>query len=364
MTQISNSRIAFIVDALPSLGGGEKVLFNALEIFPQADVFTLIYNKPVFVKSSIATRKIHTSFINSIPFAHKNHRLFLPLMLRAIEQFDLHAYDIVVSFSYAVANGAQTNGSRHISYTYTPMRYAWNHIGIDGKNHHNNFLIDQYMRYFRQWDKQSAARIGEFAAISQAVSKRIVDSYQRKSRVIYPPVEVERFKPNSTREKFYITVTRLVPHKRVDLIIEAFAKLNLPLVIVGDGPDLPRLQKKATSNIRFTGFLCDRELEDLLSCARGFICAAEEDFGIAMVEAQAAGCPVIAYGRGGAREIVRERQTGILFSEQAAGSLIEAVESFEKSRSNFQMLELIQSAKRFDKPRFISEFKAFVESKT
>jgi len=360
----SNPRIAFIIDALPSLGGGEKVLFTALEIFPQADIFTLIYNKPVFINSPITRRKIQTSFIDTLPFAHKHHRLFLPLMPHAVEQFDLHGYDMAVSFNYAVANGAQTNGARHVSYTYTPMRYAWNHVSINGRHSHNNLLIDRYMNYFRQWDKRSASRIGEFAAISQAVSRRIADSYQRESRVIYPPVDVDRFKPSHAREGFYITVTRLVPHKRVDLIIEAFSKLNLRLVIVGDGPELSRLQKLATPNIRFVGYASDEVVTDLLGRARGFVCATEEDFGIAIVEAQAAGCPVIAYGCGGATETVLEGQTGILFSKQDSSSLIDAVETFEKTRLKFQTLELIRNARRFDKSRFMIEFKQFVESKT
>jgi len=360
----SNPRIAFIIDALPSLGGGEKVLFTALEIFPNADIFTLVYNKAIFLNSPIAGRKIHTSFIDVLPFAHKHHRFFLPLMPCAVEQFDLRGYDIVVSFNYAVANGAQTNGARHVSYTYTPMRYAWNHVSINGRNSDNNFLVDRYMNYFRQWDKRSASRIREFAAISRAVSHRIADSYQRVSRVIYPPVNVDRFKPNRDREDFYITVTRLVPHKRVNLIVEAFSKLNLQLIIVGDGPELFRLQKLATPNIRFAGYASDKEVAELLGRARGFVCATEEDFGIALVEAQAAGCPVIAYGRGGATEIVIEGQTGILFSNPDADSLIEAVERFEKTRQKFQAQEIIQNAKRFDKSRFIVEFKQFVESKT
>jgi len=360
----SEPRIAFIVDALPSLGGGEKVLFTALDVFPRADIFTLVYNQPVFFNTPIAQRTIKTSFINSIPLSHKYHRLFLPLMPRAIEAFDLHDYDTVVSFNYAVANGAKTNGAKHLSYTYTPMRYAWHHISINGKNSHNNVLIDHYLDSFRQWDRRAASRIGEFAAISQTISQRIVDSYQRESRVIYPPVDVERFKPNPTRDDFYITVTRLVPHKRVDLIVEAFSKLNLPLVIVGDGPELPRLQKMATPNIRFTGFTSGEQVAELLGRARGFICATEEDFGIAIVEAQAAGCPVIAYGCGGALETVVEGQTGLLFSEQSTGSLIASVKKFEESRSKFREVELIQNAKRFDKSRFMIEFKKFVDSKS
>src|SRR5215216_355141 len=222
----SEPRIAFVTDALPSLGGGEKVLFTALEIFPHAELFTLMYNKNVFIHTPIANRKIKTSFIDHIPFAHKHHRLFLPVMPIAIEQFNLTDYDIVVSFSYAVAHGVRNlKGFHHVSYTYTPMRYAWMDLNLDGTRTQKNPLINQSMQTFREWDQRAAARVHRFAAISQAVSQRITDAYQRTADVIYPPVEVKRFEPGNTRENFYITVTRLVPHKRVDLIVQACAQL-------------------------------------------------------------------------------------------------------------------------------------------
>jgi len=361
----SESRIAFVIDALPSLGGGEKVLFAALEAYPRAEIFTLVYNQNVFTNTPIANKKINTSFINAIPLAHKHHRLFLPLMPSAIERFDLRNYDTLVCFSYAVAHGAKNyNGARHVSYTYTPMRYAWTDLNLNGTRTRKNIFLDGFMQAFRAWDRKAAARVHQFAAISQTVSKRIADSYQRAAPVIYPPVDVERFHPNKQREDFYITITRLVPHKRVDIIVQAFSKLNLPLIIVGDGPELPRLQKMATSNIRFLGYQPDGAVVELLGKARGFVCAAEEDFGIAIVEAQAAGCPVIAYGRGGALETVMEGQTGLLFSEQAEGSLMRAVQNFEQVKSNFHVEEIIRNAQRFNKSRFMDEFKKFVESKT
>ena len=361
----SEPRIAFVIDALPSLGGGEKVLFTALEAYPRAEIFTLVYNQNVFTNTPIANKKINTSFINSIPLAHKHHRLFLPLMPAAIERFNLRDYDLIVCFSYAVAHGAKNyNGARHISYTYTPMRYAWTGLNLNGTRTPKNLILDGLMQAFRTWDRKAAARVHQFAAISQTVSRRIADSYQRVAPVIYPPVDVERFKPNSTREDFYITITRLVPHKRVDVIVQAFSKLNLPLIVIGEGAEYPRLQKLATPNIRFLGYQSDEMVAELLGKARGFVCAAEEDFGIAIVEAQAAGCPVIAYCRGGASETVVEGRTGVLFGEQATGSLIESVEKFEGMKSNFQVLELIRNAHRFNKSRFMDEFKKFVESKT
>ena len=357
----SEPRIAFVIDALPSLGGGEKVLFTALEAFPNADLFTLVYNKPVFTNTPIANRNVRTSFIDRIPFAHRHHRLFLPLMPYAIEQFNLRDYETIVSFSYAVAHGIQNfNGAHHVSYTYTPMRYAWLDLNINGTRSRKNPILDQFMQTFRTWDKKAAARVHQFAAISQAISKRIADAYQREALVIYPPVDVNRFKPAPQRENYYVTVTRLVAHKRVDILVQAFSQLNLPLLIIGDGPELPRLKAMANSNIHFLGYQSDEQVADLLGKARGFVCATEEDFGIAIVEAQAAGCPVIAYGRGGALETVVDGVTGVFFDEQSPESLLEAMQRFKQIHSDFHISDLVQNSQQFSKEQFLSGFKEFI----
>ncbi len=358
----SEPRIAFVIDALPSLGGGEKVLFTALEAYPRADIFTLIYNKGAFADTPIAARKIRTSYLNTLALAHKHHRAFLPLMPSAIESLNLREYDLIVSFSYAVAHGVQNyNGARHVSYTYTPMRYAWMNLNINGTRTPKNFLVDNFMAIFRTWDKRAASRVHQFAAISQAVSKRIADAYQRDAPVIYPPVEIERFHPNEQHEDYYITVSRLVAHKRIELLVQAFSQLHLPLIVIGEGPELPRLQSLANSNIKFLGYESDEKVAELMSKARGFVCAAEEDFGIAIVEAQAAGCPVIAYGQGGARETVTDGVTGILFPEQSIESVIEAVARFHGASNFFQLENLVRNVKRFDKKYFVREFRNFVE---
>jgi len=361
----SEPRVAFIIDALPSLGGGEKVLFTALEIFPKADIFTLVYDRTIFAGTPLTNKVVKTSFINSLPLARKHHRLFLPLMPAAVERFDLCDYDTVVCFSYAVAHGVKKyNGAQHISYTYTPMRYAWTDININGTRARKNILLDGLMHIFRNWDKRAAARVHAFASISQAVSKRIMDSYQRTAPVIYPPVEVENFHPNKTRDNFYITVSRLVPHKRVDILIQAFSRLKLSLYIVGIGPEFQKLKAMSNSNIHFLGYQSDEQVAELLGKAHGFVCAAEEDFGIAIVEAQAAGCPVIAYGSGGALETVLDGVTGILFTEQSVQSLTKAVIEFENKYPGFRSDAIRRNAIRFNKARFKSEFKEFVESKT
>ena len=358
----SEPRIAFVIDSLPSVGGGERVLFTALEIFPHADIFTLVYNSEYFTQTPIAQKKIGTSFLNSLPFAHQHHRLFLPLMPHAIEQFDLCGYDRIVCFSYAVAHGViHQNGSRHVSYTYTPMRYAWTDINLNGTHTRKNLLLNGFMNAFRKWDKKAASRVHAFAAISQAISQRIADAYGRSAPVIYPPVDVARFRPSQQRDNFYITVSRLVPHKRMDIIVQAFASLGLPLLVIGDGHELPRLQSMATPNIKFLGYESDEKVAEWLGKARGFVCASEEDFGIAIVEAQAAGCPVIAFGKGGALETVLDGQTGVFFPEQSVPSLIEAISQFEHRAKGFDGDVIIQNAQRFGKQRFKDEFRKFVE---
>lgn len=359
----SDQRIAFVIDSLPSLGGAEKVLFTALEIYPQADIFTLIYNKDVFIRTPIAGREIKTSYLDAIPLAHKRHRIFLPLMPAAIERFNMQDYELIISFSYAVAHGVQNfNGARHVSYTYTPMRYAWTDLNIDGTHTNRNIVINTLLRAFCTWDRKAASRVHQFAAVSQAVSERIRYAYGRESTVIYPPVETGRFHPRGQRGDYYITVSRMVPHKRLDLLVEAFTQLNLPLLIIGDGPELQRLKQEAGSNIKFLGYQTDEKVADLMSKARGFVCAAEEDFGIAIVEAQAAGCPIIAYGRGGALETVVDGLTGIHFSEQTVGGLIEAILRFDPIRDSFHAEDMVNHAKCFDKESFKRNFFEFVES--
>lgn len=359
----SKPRVAFVVDALPAIGGGEKTLFTALELYPQADVFTLIYNKSAFRQTPIADKEIITSYLDKLPFAQTHHRLLLPLMPSAIERFDLCNYDVIVSFSYAVAHGIRPkNGTRHLSYTYTPMRYAWSDINLDGTHSDKNAMLNLVMDTFRTWDKAASSRVHKFAAISLGIAKRIQSAYQREACVIYPPVEVERFHPDPAgqRGNYFVTLSRLVAHKRIGLVIEAFSRLNLPLKIIGDGPERKRLQSRAAPNIEFLGYQPDETVARLISKARGFVCAAEEDFGIAIVEAQAAGCPVIAYKAGGALETVIDGTTGLLFEEQSAASLIDAIQRFNESVHDFRQSNLTDNAQQFSKEHFRRAFREFV----
>ena len=359
----SEPRIAFVLDALPAVGGGEKTLFAALEVFPEADIFTLIYNRPAFADTPIARKRIVTSFLDRLPLAQTHHRLLLPLMPAAIERFDMCRYDVIVTFSYAVAHGVRVkNNAPHLCYMYTPMRYAWSDVNIDGTHSRKSPLLNVVMQKFRQWDQSAAGRVDGFAAISQEVAGRIQFAYKRESHVIYPPVEVDRFSANGQRGNYFVTLSRLVPHKRIDLAIEAFSRLKLPLKIIGDGPEKKRLQKQAGHNIEFLGYQSEESVARLLGSARGFVCAAEEDFGIAIVEAQAAGCPVIAYKGGGAVETVIERETGLFFPEQSAESLMEAIRAFQDSTHCFRTSMMVDNAHRFSKERFLMAFRQFVDS--
>ncbi len=358
------TEIAFVVDALAGTGGAEKVLMAALEVFPGAPVYALVYNPGPFAQTPIACSPVTTSFINRLPLSRQHYRSYLPLMPRAVESFDLGRYERIVSLSYAAAHGVRTApGQLHLSYTHTPMRYAWRSVPLRGALSHWQWLADRIFKSFRQWDARAVSRVDRMGAISNYIAGWIQFAYRRDAAVIYPPVDVERFQPLSPRGDYYVTVSRLVAHKRLDLVVEAFTSLKLPLVIVGEGPEMANLRKIAGPNITFAGYQGDTEVARLLGRARAFVYASEEDFGIAIVEAQAAGCPVIAFGRGGAAETVCEGITGLLFREQSAGSLLDAVENFERQAHSFDEREMVMNARRFNKERFKNEFWAFVNQK-
>ena len=353
-------KVAFVVDALPFLGGAEKVLMAALELFPDAPIYTLIYNRDVFAHTPIAARRVIPSFIDHLPLAHSQYRKYLPLMPFAIQQFDLREYERVFSFSYAVAHGISTHpGQKHLSYTHTPMRYAWRNMGLNGFQKSRNTLLTYLFRPFRTWDLGAIANVESFASASHWIADCVKRIYHRESTVIYPPVDVERFCPAQERGDYYLTVSRLVAHKRIRLLIEAFNQLKLPLLIAGDGPERKKLERLAGPHIQFLGFQPDEKVTSLLNRARAFVCAGEEDFGIANVEAQAAGCPVIAYRKGGVLETIREGETGLFFDEPSTGSLVEAVERFERSAVHFNAAHIAASVQRFNKTRFLREFSAF-----
>jgi len=355
-------RLAFVQDALPFWGGAERLLSQALQVFPGTPVYTLVYNPAPFQGTSIGKTQIHTSFINRLPGAHWDHRLFLPLYPLAVESLDLSAYDMVISFSYAASHGVLTRPDQtHIALFHTPLRQAYHRYRQYVKTGPHSWVLGWLLHRFRIWDHVASARPDYLFAVSAWVANLLWGAYRRPAGVIYPPVELERFLPSADRGSYYICVSRMQSHKRLDILVQAFNRLGLPLLLVGDGRQRARLQKMARPNIHFLGRQTDASVSKLLSHARAFVHAAEEDFGIALVEAQAAGCPVIAYQGGGASETVIPGRTGILFPGQNVDSLTAAVLSFEANPSRFALEDLRASAERFSARRFRSKFAAIVK---
>jgi glycosyltransferase involved in cell wall biosynthesis len=364
---IEAPRVALVHDWLTERGGAEKTLETVLGLFPGSPVYTLFYQPKLFADSPIAQHPVSTSFLDRLPGARKRYRSLLPLMPLAVEQFDLRGYEVVVSIHDAVSHGVLVRpGQLHIDYILTPMRYIW--------ALHQEYLRSPTLRspirsiafrlmahYLRIWDTGAAQRVDHFVAISHWVAQRVWRTYRRRAEVIYPPVEVERFRPATPREEYFLTVCRLVPYKRVPVLVEAFNRLDRPLLVVGDGPERRRLEAQAGPNVRFLGWVTEERLADLLSRARAFVFAAEEEFGIAAVEAQAAGCPVIAYGRGGLRETVVEGTTGHFFPDPTADSLIDAVRNFESRPSVYEAGQIRENALRFGRKRFEEEFRRMLD---
>jgi glycosyltransferase involved in cell wall biosynthesis len=366
---IRSDQIAFIHDWLVTWGGGEQVLEAALEVYSSADIYTLVYRKEIFADSPISQRMINTSFIQRLPGSRTNHRFYLPFMPLAIEQFDLRGYDWILSSNHAVAHGVLTQPDQmHVSYVHAPMRYAWSlyHQYLNQANLTRglkSWLARVILHYVRLWDYHAAQRVDHFIANSAWTASNVWRAYRREADVIYPPVSVDDFEPASQKSDYYITISRLVPYKRIDIIVEAFNHLGLPMMVIGDGPDLKRLKRKANPNINFLGWQSDADLKENLSRARAFVYTAVEDFGITPVEAQAAGCPVIAYGKGGVRETVVEGRTGLFFHEQTSESLIEAIQNFEGDPNRFEISVLRKNAERFNKARFQQELSTYIEAK-
>ncbi len=363
-------KVAIVHEWLVSYAGSEKVVEQMLNCFPDADIFTLIDNLPESERSFLNGRKITTSFLQKIPFAKTKHRLFLPLMPLAIEQFDLSDYDIVISSSHAVAKGVLTGPNQlHVCYCHSPIRYAWDmqHQYLKESNSQKG-LKSWLMRYFlhkiRLWDYRTANGVDYFVANSNFIAKRIKKVYGRDSEVIFPPVNVNKFSANFDKQDFYFTASRLVPYKKIDLIAQAFC--NMPekkLIIAGDGPDRAKLQAIIVdhNNIDYVGFISDEQMVSYMQQAKAFIFAAEEDFGIIPVEAQACGTPVIAYAKGGAVDTVIDDVTGKCFYLQDVNAIVKAVNGFEDADIN--PVACVDNAQKFSNEKFCHIFTKFVLNK-
>jgi glycosyltransferase involved in cell wall biosynthesis len=357
-------RVAIVHDWLVTYAGSERVLEQLIALFPGADLFSLFDFLPDRERSFLAGKAVTTSFLQRLPFARRKYKAYLPLMPLAVEQFDLSAYDLVISSSHCVAKGVLTGPDQlHVSYVHTPMRYAWDaqHEYLRGLGGVRGSLARCMLHKLRAWDARSANGVDSLVANSRFIAARIEKAYGRTARVIYPPVDTHAVTPSADRDDFYLTVSRLVPYKNVDVLLNAFARLpDKQLVVIGDGPESRRLRAIAPANVRLLGHQPRDVVSSYLARAGAFIYAAREDFGIVLAEAQSAGCPVIAFGRGGAAEIVRglesERPTGILFDEQTPESLVQAIAAFDKRRHRIRAADCRLIALRFGVERFRREF--------
>lgn len=354
-------KIAFVHEWIASYTGSEKVLAAMAPLYPDAPIYLTSYDPRHIRGTPLEQHPIHTSFLQRFPFVKSHHHLYLPLMPYAVEQHDLSAYDVVVSSSHSVAKGVLTRSDQlHISYVHTPMRYAWDlYFGYGQQDSRGRGVTGWAARwilhYVRLWDRLSADRVDVMIANSHHVARRIRKTYRRRARVVYPPVDVDRFRPGRKRDDFYLVVSRLVAYKRVDLIIEAFKQMDKPLVIIGKGPEEAKLRRLAGPTVRFVQENDDPTITDHMERCRGFVIAAEEDFGITAVEAQAAGAPVVAFGRGGTRETVVENKTGVFFNRQHPDDLRDAVQHLEATSIMMRPDEMRLQAQRFSVPRFNHE---------
>lgn len=342
MSKSSSLRIAIVHDWLTVYAGAERVLEQMLLCYPQADVFSVVDFLPEQERAFLQGKKATTTFIQNLPFAKSKYRAYLPLMPLAIEQLDLSAYDVIISSSHAVAKGGLTGPDQlHICMCYSPIRYAWDlqhqYLQESGLNRGIKGWVAKYLLHkIRLWDLRTANGVDQFIAISHFVARRIQKVYRRKSVVIYPPVATDDFALRENKEGFYLTASRLVPYKKIELIVQAFAKMpSKRLIVIGAGPDFAKINKIASANVTMMGYQSHEVLVEHLQKAKAFIFAAEEDFGIAPLEAQACGTPVIAYGKGGALETIRGKEsqtprTGVFFDQQTVASLCETVDTFEK----------------------------------
>lgn len=353
-------KVAIIHDWLVTYAGAERVLEQLIKLWPEADLFSLVDFLPANQRQFILNKPVQTSFIQKLPFASKKYRQYLPLMPLAVEQFDLGGYDLVISSSHAVAKGVLTGPDQlHICYCHTPIRYAWDlqhqYLKQSGLGTGMKGMVTRYLLHkIRMWDARTANGVDVFVANSHYIARRIYKVYRRESTVIYPNVDTHTFKPADPliKEDFYLTASRMVPYKKIDLIVQAFNTMpDKKLVVIGDGPDMAKIRAQAQQNIVILGYQQQAELLDYMQRARAFVFAAEEDFGIVPVEAQACGTPVIAFGRGGAAETVIHGETGWLFNEQTVPTLVQAIHDFEQQ---FQTdpIRISQHVQQFSTERF------------
>ncbi|WP_271254966.1 glycosyltransferase family 4 protein [Pseudanabaena sp. Chao 1811] len=372
MSKLENLRIAIVHEWFVNYAGSERVIEQFLNIFPHADLFAVVDFLEGSQREYIQNKQVTTTFIQKLPFANNKFRQYLPLMPIAIEQLDLSAYDLIISSSHAVAKGVLTSPHQlHISYVHSPIRYAWDlqHQYLQESNLERgikSWIARWILHYIRIWDTRTANGVDRFIANSQFIARRIYKVYRRDAQVIYPPVDLQNYALCEQKQEFYLTASRLVPYKRVDLIVEAFSRMgDRQLVVIGDGEQMSKILAKAGKNVHLLGYREPAELKAYMQNAKAFVFASEEDFGITPVEAQACGTPVIAFGRGGVTESVigldRDRPTGVFFGAQSVDSICEAVLEFERNQHLIKPQACRENAMRFSIERFQTEFYNFVK---
>jgi len=358
----SQPKIAIVCDWLTNFAGAERVILAFHEIWPEAPIYTTIYNQDKMLQ--FAEAKIKTSFIQKLPYFRNKQQISIVFMPVAIEQFDLGKYDIVLSSSHSIAHGVITKPeTMHVCYKHFPMRYAWEtHSYLDSAAF-PSFLKKWAwgpISKLRLWDKLASDRVDSFISNSQNTADRIEKYYRRESVVINPPVDAERFAIAESRGNYFLALGRLVAQKKMDLLVETFNELGLPLKIVGTGPEMDKLKKMAKSNIEFLGYVDDAAAAKLYAEARAYLMPQEEDFGITPLEAMAAGTPVVAFGKGGALETVVAGKTGIFFEKQMKDSLKKAIEGLDEK--SFNPEEIREHALKYDTKIFKEKIKDYVEN--
>lgn len=364
-------KTAIIHEWLVNYAGSEKCVESFTNIWKDADVYALVdFLNDEERRKILKGRHAGTSFIQRLPMAKTKHRLYLPLFPLAIEQIDLSDYDVVLSSSHAVAKGVLTKANQlHICYCHTPMRYAWDlyhqYLKEAGLTRGLKSWITRYILHrIRIWDYTTANRVDYYIANSKFTARRIRKTYNRDAAVIYPPVDIDKFPLVEKKEDYYVTASRLVPYKRVDLVVDAFARMgDKKLIVIGDGPEMEKIKNRITPNIELKGYLNTEEMVGYIQKARAFVFAAEEDFGITPVEALACGTPVIALNRGGTAESITDGITGIHFEKQTSDDIILAVERFEKNEHLFTPAKLREYASSFSRENFEKNIKEFVQQK-
>ena len=364
-------KVAIIQEWLVTVGGSDKVVKAIADVFPNADIFTLVAKKEVCDELGIDWKKVHTSFIQKMPLGTKKHRAYLPLFPFAIEQFDLRGYDVIISSSHAVAKGVLTKADQlHICYCHSPVRYVWDMYNeyLEEANLAKGFkswLVRYMLHNVRKWDMLSSFRVDYFISNSDYVGRRIKETYRRNSVTIHPNIDISNFEYCSDKENYYLASSRLVAYKKIDIIIEAFNRMpDKKLIVIGGGPNLKNYKELANENITVMGYQPFNVLKEKMQHAKAFIFAADEDFGMIPIEAEACGTPVIAYGHGGSLETVCDGKTGMFFYEQTADAIVNAVKEFETMGSApFKYEDCRSWAERFSEERFKREIKEFVEEK-